>query len=222
MTDLITNGPKGAPVTVILAHGAGAPMDSPFMEYFADGIADVGIADVGIACVRFEFPYMVERRVSGKKRPPNTMSVLLQAWQDAINAVKKGNPDTTLIIGGKSMGGRVASMLASEAGMDGLVCLGYPFHPAGRPEKLRVDHLLAIKTPALFIQGTRDALGNRDEVASYRLSDAIKVHWLEDGDHNFKPRKASGRTEDQNWREGVDALVAFAQACAQENGFAHG
>ena len=210
MDNLMTSGPADASTTVVLGHGAGAPMDSPFMEFFAGGIAAAGLS-----CVRFEFPYMAERRETGKKRPPNTMAVLLETWQGVIDHVHQRNSDATVIIGGKSMGGRVASMLASESKMDGLVCLGYPFHPAGRPEKLRVDHLLTIPTPTLIIQGTRDTLGNVDDVAGYTLSETIQLHWLEDGDHNFKPRKASGRTEEQNWQEGVDALGSFAQDCRQ-------
>jgi uncharacterized protein len=209
---LIVDGPFGAPVTIILAHGAGAPMDSPFMDFYANGIAAAGMR-----CVRFEFPYMVERRASGSRRPPNTMPVLIETWAGVIDRVLAESPDTTLIIGGKSMGGRVATMIVAEDSaphVAGVVCLGYPFHPAGRPEKLRVDHLAAMKTPTLIIQGTRDTLGNSEDVAGYTLSDAISVHWLGDGDHSFKPRKASGRTEAQNWQEGVEALVAFAGECS--------
>ena len=208
--DILLNGPHDAALTLVLAHGAGALMDSLFMDAFAEGIAAGGFR-----VARFEFPYMAERRETGKKRPPNTMAVLLETWQGVIDHVHQRNSDATVIIGGKSMGGRVASMLASESKMDGLVCLGYPFHPAGRPEKLRVDHLLTIPTPTLIIQGTRDTLGNVDDVAGYTLSETIQLHWLEDGDHNFKPRKASGRTEEQNWQEGVDALVSFAKDCRQ-------
>lgn len=213
MNNYIINAPEGAAVTVILAHGAGAPMDSPFMEYFAEGLVLAHMR-----CVRFEFPYMMDRRQHGTRRPPNTMKVLVETWHGFIDDVLRNNPGTSLIVGGKSMGGRVASMVVSEEGhrgsdVSGLVCLGYPFHPAGKPEKLRVEHLKTMKTPTLIIQGTRDTLGNTDDVSGYVLSDAIYVHWLDDGDHSFKPRKASGRTELQNWQEGVDALVRFANTC---------
>ncbi len=187
-------------------------MDSPFMNFYADGITAAGIR-----CVRFEFPYMTERRTLGVKKPPNTMPILVESWHGYIDAVLRNNPGTSLIVGGKSMGGRVASLLVSESGrrgtdVAGLVCLGYPFHPAGKPEKLRVEHLATMKTPTLIIQGDRDTLGNREDVSGYTLSDAITVHWLEDGDHSFKPRKKSGRTEQQNWQEGVEALLEFANA----------
>ena len=209
----ITSGPADARITVILAHGAGAPMDSPFMDFYADAIVAARMR-----CVRFEFPYMMERRTKGTKRPPNTMPILLESWRSAIDQVLGDNSGTSLIIGGKSMGGRVASMMVSGASSPiaqvlGLVCLGYPFHPAGKPEKLRVDHLITMKLKTLIIQGTRDTLGSVDDVSGYALSDATKIHWLEDGDHSFKPRKASGRTESQNWRDGAQALIAFANDC---------
>src|SRR5260370_31710514 len=116
-----------------------------------------------------------------------------------------------MVIGGKSMGGGIASLVADEAHVAGLVCLGYPFHPVGKADRLRVDHLRTIKTPTLILQGTRDLFGNRDEVADYKLSPAISVHWLHDGNHDFTPRKASGRTEEQNWLEGIAATATLAE-----------
>jgi uncharacterized protein len=89
------------------------------------------------------------------------------------------------------------------------VCLGYPFHPTGDPERLRTEHLKAIRTPTLIVQGERDAFGRKDEVAGYELAKSVQVHWLPDGDHSFVPRKASGRTEEENWREGVEAVREF-------------
>ena len=96
-----------------------------------------------------------------------------------------------------------------EAEVDGLVCLGYPFHPVGKPERLRTEHLKDITTPTLIVQGTRDPFGKSEEVATYELAKRIRLHWLEDGDHSLKPRKSSGRTEEQNWQEGVDAIADF-------------
>lgn len=196
---LINNGKRGRP-TLLLAHGAGAPMDSPFMNAFAEGVA----AD-GFRVARFEFPYMAKRRVDGKTRGPDRAPLLLDHWRAVIKSqrVKK------VVIGGKSMGGRIASMVADETGVAGLVCLGYPFHPVGKPDKLRVEHLAALRTPTLIVQGERDTFGNREEVSQYKLSKAIELRWLADGDHSFKPRKKSGRDEEQNWREGVDAVVDF-------------
>ena len=116
------------------------------------------------------------------------------------------------MIGGKSMGGRIASLAGDGAGVAGLVCLGYVFHPTGKPDRLGVEHLRAIRTPTLIVQGIRDPFGSREEVAGYELSPAVRVAWVEDGDHSFKPRKASGRTELQNWVAVPGEIVAFLVA----------
>ena len=202
MTEFLFDGPIDAARTVALAHGAGAPMDSPFMAVFAEGLATRGHR-----VARFEFPYMAGRR-EGRRRGPDSPRVLAETWLAVIAALGAKR----LVIGGKSLGGRVASMIADEAGVSGLLCLGYPFHPPGRPEKLRTAHLALLRTPSLIVQGTRDSLGNQIEVAGYALSSAIAFRWLEDGDHSFKPRKASGRTEAQNWAEGIEAGAAFIAA----------
>jgi len=205
MTELLFDGPTDAARTVALAHGAGAPMDSPFMAAFA-----TGLAAHGHRAARFEFPYMAGRR-EGRRRGLDSPRVLRETWLAVVKALGPRG----LVIGGKSLGGRVASMVADEAGVAGLLCLGYPFHPPGRPDKLRTEHLRALKTPTLIVQGTRDSLGAREEVAGYDLSTAIAVHWLEDGDHSFKPRKASGRSEAQNWDEGIAAAAEFAAAAGR-------
>ncbi len=203
MPEIVFDGPADAPITICLAHGAGAPMDSPFMQAFAEMLAAEGFR-----AARFEFPYMVERRETGIKKPPNRAPILMECWHAVIEEL--GSPEK-LIIGGKSMGGRMASLVADEAGVAGLVCLGYPFHSPGKPPgPNRLEHLETLITPTLICQGTRDALGNFDDVGGYRLSDVIALHWLEDGDHGFKPRKKSGRTEQQNWREAITAITEFA------------
>ena len=199
LPDLLVDG-QGRPV--VLAHGAGAPMDSPFMAAFAGGLAAAGLR-----VVRFEFPYMAGRR-SGGRRPPDRQPVLLDTWRAVIDHVGRD-----AVIGGKSMGGRVASLVADETGVAGLVCLGYPFHAAGKADRPRVEHLAKLNTPTLICQGERDPMGNRDTVAGYNLSKNIRLHWLADGDHSFKPRKASGRTEAQNWAEAIAAVADFARAC---------
>jgi predicted alpha/beta-hydrolase family hydrolase len=175
-------------------------MDSPFMEFFARGLADARLR-----VARFEFPYMAERRRSGSKRPPDREDVLRRAWLDAIAQVQAER----LFIGGKSLGGRIASLIADELCPAGLICLGYPFHPTRNPTRTRVEHLKTITTPTLIVQGTRDPLGSREEVAAYSLSRSIRLHWLEDGDHSFSPRKKSGQTEAGNWREALQAMLAF-------------
>jgi predicted alpha/beta-hydrolase family hydrolase len=202
-SDLLLDGPETAPVTLVLAHGAGAPMDSPFMNRVA-----AGVAEAGFRAVRFEFPYMRARRDGEKRGAPDREPVLRQAWSEAIALA--GGP-ARLAIGGKSLGGRIASMIADEAGVRGLVCLGYPFHPPGQPERLRTGHLESLATRALIVQGSRDPFGTREDVAGYRLSPSISLHWLEDGDHSWKPRASSGRTEAQSLSEGIAAVCAFLE-----------
>ena len=200
MTDFLFNGPDAADKTVVLAHGAGAHMDSEFMEAFA-----LGLADSGIRVARFEFPYMVKRRDDGKRRPPDRAPVLVDTW---LRVAAELGPDN-LVIGGKSMGGRIASMVADEAGVAGLVCLGYPFHPPAKKDKLRIEHLPNIKVPTMILQGERDTFGTRTEVRSYRLPRKIKMRWLTDGDHSFKPRKRSGVTQTENWDTAIESIIGF-------------
>jgi len=199
---MIFDGPAEGP-TLVLAHGAGAPMDSPFLNTVA-----AGLAAAGIRVARFELPYMRRRRETGERRPPDREPVLRQAWLETIAALG-GGPG--LVIGGKSLGGRMASLVADEAGAGGLVCLGYPFHPPGRPEKLRTAHLRDLRTPTLIVQGTRDPLGTREEVAGYDLSPAIRLVWLEDGDHSFKPRVSSGHKEKEHLAAAVAAVGEFVR-----------
>jgi hypothetical protein len=201
-TDYLVDGPDGADATIALAHGAGAPMDSPFMNRVA-----AGLGSRGFRVVRFEFPYMAKRRQGGKRGAPDRPAVLLERWKEVVGSLGGGG---SLVVGGKSMGGRIASMIADEVGARGLVCFGYPFHPPGDPSRLRTAHLETLATPALILQGTRDAFGNREDVASYALSSAIRIHWLEGGDHSFKPPSGSGRTEKQNVEEAIGAAADFS------------
>ncbi len=176
-------------------------MDSPFMETIASGVASAGIR-----VARFEFPYMRRRRETGAGGAPDPGPVLMQSWRETIEQLGGGE---RLVIGGKSLGGRIASMVADDAGVRGLVCLGYPFHPPGKPEQLRVRHLERLRTPALIVQGARDAFGRPDEVGEYQLSAAIRIEWLEDGDHSFKPRARSGRREADNMKAAIAHVTAF-------------
>ncbi len=203
---MLWDGPTNAPLTMLLAHGAGAPMDTDFMTFFAEGIAAYGYR-VG----RFEFPYMAERRINGTKKPPNTAPILLATWRAAIAACDAEK----IIIGGKSMGGRIASMVADDANVAGLVCLGYPFYGAGKRDKPRIAHLENLKTPTLICQGERDALGDRAAVEAIALSPRITVHWLPDGDHDLKPRKVSGHTHDDNLNSARNAVSAFLSRVAK-------
>lgn len=146
----------------------------------------------GFRVVRFEFGYMASRRTDAGKKPPPRADKVMPEFVAAVEDL--GPTNGPLLIGGKSMGGRVASMVADALydarRIAGLVCLGYPFHPPGKPEQLRTAHLIGLKTPTLICQGTRDEFGIRDEVETYGLSPQIELLWLEDGDHDLKPRKA--------------------------------
>jgi predicted alpha/beta-hydrolase family hydrolase len=195
------DGPEAAPLTLVLAHGAGAPMNAPFLNIVARDVAQGGVR-----VARFEFPYMHARRQGGRRGAPDRGPVLEEAWLDAIASLGGG---ARLAIGGKSLGGRIASMVADRAGVRGLVCLGYPFHPPGKPERLRTKHLEDLRTPTLIVQGTRDIFGNREDVAGYRLSEAVRIAWIEDGDHSLKPRASSGRTESQNLAEAIARVREF-------------
>jgi predicted alpha/beta-hydrolase family hydrolase len=197
----IIDGPAGAELTAILAHGAGDGMESRFLTTVA-----AGLATRDIRVIRFEFPYMARRRLGGTSRAPDRTEVLLDSWRSII--AEHGPPDR-LVVGGKSMGGRMASMVADEASVRGLVCFGYPFHPPGQPERLRTAHLERLRTPTLIIQGERDPFGTRDDVALYNLSAAIAIHWIEDGDHSLVPRKKSGRTAVINMGEAIESSARF-------------
>jgi predicted alpha/beta-hydrolase family hydrolase len=194
MPDFLFTGPPDAKTAILLAHGAGAPMDSAWMNAFADRLAAKNIR-----VARFEFSYMASRRTGKGRKPPPRAETLLSEYRVAVEQLGGG---TKLFIGGKSMGGRVASMVADELYADkkiaGLVCLGYPFHPPGSPQKLRTAHLEKLAAPTLICQGERDPFGTKEEVAGYKLSPAISLFWLEDGDHDLKPRKDSGATAKGN------------------------
>lgn len=203
-TDLLFDGPADAEAVVALAHGAGAPMDTPFMT----GIAE-RLAAAGLRVARFEFPYMAQRRVDGRKRGPDRPAVLLGTWRDV--AAQLAGP-ARLFVGGKSMGGRYASLYAAEPGVSGIagiVCLGYPFHPPGKPDRLRIEHLGRLSVPMLIVQGERDSFGTRAEVDGYGLPGSIDIAWAPDGDHSLKPRKASGRSEAGNLDLAAEAIAHF-------------
>ena len=204
---LLVDGPASAPLRLLLAHGAGAPMDSPFMATIA-----AGLAERGWQVLRFEFPYMARQRQIGRRCGPDRLPVLEQAFREQVRAAGAGAP---LLIGGKSMGGRVASLLvdalAAQAGVIGCVCLGYPFHPPGKPLQLRTEHLAGLRTPTLIVQGERDSFGRRGEVEAYGLSPQIELHWLPAGDHSFKPTASSGLSEPDNLMAACAAVDRFGR-----------
>ena len=216
---LLTDGPENAAHRILLAHGAGAPMDSQFMEDVAKGLAAGGMR-----VVRFEFAYMARARNGGRRGAPDRMPVLERTFEEVLRSLvevggsaRGQNGDASdWFIGGKSMGGRVATRIADRLGVRGVVAYGYPFHPPKKPGELRTEHLKELRTPCLIVQGTRDALGSREEVPGYELSKNITCTWLDDGDHSFEPRKSSGRTFPQNLAQALEATLAFAQGCSSQ------
>lgn len=207
VSTVLIDGPADAPLRLLLAHGAGAPMDSPFMAAVA-----TGLAQRGWQVLRFEFPYMARRRLTGRGSAPDRLPRLQEAFRAQVELAGQGAP---LLIGGKSMGGRIASTLvddlAAAFAVRGCVCLGYPFHPPGKPQQLRTEHLAALRTPTLILQGERDSFGRREEVETYALAPALQLEWITAGDHSFKPTVASGRSEAGNLAAAVQAVDRFGR-----------
>ncbi|NOI39809.1 alpha/beta fold hydrolase [Vibrio sp. 070316B] len=206
MSNIIIDG-EDNPITFIFAHGAGAGMDHEFMQSVAKGLAFKGIR-----VVRFNFPYMIKRAEDGKRRPPDRAPKLLEAYQEIIEQTDADK----LVIGGKSMGGRMASHLSELDKVAAMACLGFPFHPPGKPENYKGGHLASLQKPCLILQGERDTFGKREEFVDFDLSDSIQVEFIPDGDHSFKPRKSSGYTEQQNIALTVEKLSAFIKEVLNE------
>jgi len=216
---LIFNGPDNGPLFVF-AHGAGAPADSTFMTTIA-----LGLATKGIRVARFNFPYMQQRVDNGTRRPPERAPKLIAQFATLLNQL-----ECPMVIGGKSMGGRMATLLLAQLASDeldldlpnlkevgtklnkqvkGVACLGFPFHPAAQPEKLRTEHFPLIKQPVLIIQGERDKLGSHSDVTGYQLPSTIDWLWLNDGDHDLKPRVKSGYNHQEHLEQAIDKLALF-------------
>ncbi|MEZ9186807.1 alpha/beta fold hydrolase [Vibrio splendidus] len=206
MNNVIIDG-EDNPITFVFAHGAGAGMDHEFMQSVAKGLAFKGIR-----VIRFNFPYMIKCAEDGKRRPPDRSPKLLEAYQDIIEQCDADK----LVIGGKSMGGRMASHLSEVDKVAAMACLGFPFHPPGKPEKYKGEHLAELQKPCLILQGERDTFGKREEFADFDLSNSIRVEFIPDGDHSFKPRKSSGYTEQQNIALTVEKLSAFIKEVLDE------
>lgn len=182
-------------------------MDSAFMEKLSNALKAENIA-----VARFEFQYMAGRRTGGAKRPPPKAEKLISEFQTALQTLMQ-ETDGAILLGGKSMGGRVAAMLAGGGSLPGRVtgvcCFGYPFHPTGKPDAdWRLDPLRLAKRPAMILQGDRDPFGTRAELETVTLPDHVQVTYLEDGNHDFGPRGKSPATLDGN-------ITAAAQAAAQ-------
>ena len=203
MTTLINNADK-AVAQFYFAHGAGAGQDSEFMQQVAERLAALGIR-----VHRFNFPYMQVAEQTGKKRPPDRNDKLQVFFQDLLSQADK---DLPLFIGGKSMGGRIATQILDSSPALGAVVFGYPFHPPGKPDKLRTEHLQNLSKPLLVLQGERDTFGRQDEVEQYALSEQVQCKFLPDGDHSLKPRKASGMTQDEHIASAAHQAANFIKA----------
>ncbi|MDF1630091.1 MAG: alpha/beta fold hydrolase [Alcanivoracaceae bacterium] len=204
MIDFVVDKAQGKPLgTLLLAHGAGAPMDSDFMNAMT-----AALTAGGVAVLRFEFPYMAQRRTGGSKRPPDRAPLLLAHFAEALQQAG----GEKIFIGGKSMGGRMATMLATEQPCAGVICFGYPFHPPGKADKTRIDHFANMQTATLICQGERDPFGTHADVASYALPDSVQLQWLKDGNHDLAPRRASGLCQQDNIEQAADAAAKWITA----------
>ncbi|MEP0354844.1 alpha/beta family hydrolase [Paraglaciecola sp.] len=201
MIKTFINKADNAIATFVFAHGAGAGQSSDFMALVAEGISQHHIN-----VVRFNFAYMQLAEELGRRRPPDRADKLIIHYKSVLSELSSCVP---VFIGGKSMGGRIASMLLEDSNAKGCICMGYPFHPPAKPKKLRTEHLQNLQKPLLVLQGERDNFGTKDEIDGYLMSSNVQVIYLTDGDHSFKPRKKSGVTLAQNINNAVQESVMF-------------
>ena len=203
----------GAAGTLLLTHGAGAGQVSDFLVAWRDALATQGVQTLAV-----EFSYMQRMQEEGRRRPPPKVEVLVEELRQ-WHALLSRTGEEPLWLGGKSMGGRVASMLAAEGDsreeIPGLVLAGYPFHPVGKPDRLRLEHWPGLHCPVLVLQGKRDPFGMHEEVEGYDLSGLAprsRVHWLEDGNHDWVARRASGATQQGLIEEAARVTAEFIAA----------
>ena len=205
--EFLVNSPKKDPKGIfLLAHGAGKGASNPFLDTIARGVVNSGVR-----VVRFNFPYMEGMLRTGKRKSPNSGEVLRKCFSDVISHCIEIEqvPAKYIIVGGKSMGARAASMIADKHQVGGVICLSYPFHPPRKPKPLRIAHLQTIQSPTLICQGERDPNGQREEVEKYTLSKSVQFHWLADGDINFKPHRTSNRSLQENMTDALEAVNRF-------------
>lgn len=195
---------------LLFAHGAGAGKDSEFMVSMTNQLESKQIT-----VKRFNFPYMSLMTEQGKRRPPDRMPQLISFFKQQVSQVLSdpNYSEHSIFVGGKSMGGRVASLLADSLDnnlpINGIICLGFPFHPPRTPQKFRGEHLANIEIPTLILQGERDPFGNKQEVEQYQLSDKVSLEFIFDGDHSFNPRKTSGGTYQRNLEKSSQLIDSF-------------
>ncbi|MBL0711232.1 MAG: hypothetical protein JJV99_09520 [Colwellia sp.] len=211
MINKIINNIENPIAQIIFAHGAGADMHHDFMVQIT-----TLLNQANINVLRFNFSYMDKRIETGKRYPPDRMPKLIDCYKGVISEfVDQDGVETSLplFIGGKSMGSRVAATLSGDREVSdciqGVFCLGYPFHPVKKPEKLRLAPLQDTSKPILIIQGERDTLGSKVEISGYEVSSLCRFLFLEDGDHSLKPRVKSGFTHQQHIKSAVQSMVTF-------------
>ena len=200
---------------IILAHGAGAPMDSEAMNRIT-----AALVAAGFRVARFEFPYMVKRRRDGRKRPPDGMKTLLGAWRECLDQVlQECSEGERILIGGKSMGGRIATHILADdcpEAVAGGVAFGYPFHPPGRPDRWRTDHFPSLERPLWIAQGERDPFGKYQEIADLDWGSApVQIHWVTNGDHDLMPTRRSGLDPDSLLAEAAGRAADFGRQCLE-------
>jgi predicted alpha/beta-hydrolase family hydrolase len=196
--EILQPDPWTSRTAIILAHGAGQGMNSPFMTYF-----HTELARRGFLSLKFNFEYM-----ELKRRVPDPQPKLQARYRAVVNDVVAQHRPSRVIIGGKSMGGRVASYIAAGTpGVSGLLFLGYPLHPPGKPDQLRDEHLYSLKLPMLFISGTKDTFAGRDllEKVVCKIGDNATLVWVEGGDHSLK----RGRGDRESLGMAMDAIVRW-------------
>lgn len=210
MISKIINNVENPIAQVIFAHGAGANIHHDFMMQIT---ALLNQANINV--LRFNFPYMDKRAETGKRYPPDRMPKLIDCFQSVVVELveQTTEPVLPLFIGGKSMGSRVAATLAGDASLaaliQGVFCLGYPFHPPKKPEKLRLEPLQNSHKPILIVQGERDSMGSEVEISDYEISNLCQYVFLADGDHSLKPRVKSGFTHQQHMKSAAQTMVNF-------------
>ncbi len=198
----------------VFAHGAGADMNSDWMQSMS-----ALLEQRGLKTTRFNFPYMKQRQIDSKRRPPDRQPKLLQAFMEELEKLPE---DKKLIIGGKSMGGRMASLLVMEKAflanpvltsrVAGVICMGFPFHPPKKPENYRGDHLATFALPCLILQGERDTFGTKAEMVNFQFSQLVELFFLYDGDHSFKPRVKSGTNLQENLDKASQKIIRFVES----------
>nr|WP_283103708.1 alpha/beta fold hydrolase [Shewanella gelidii] len=188
---------------VVFAHGAGANMHHEFMTTMASGLSKAGFQ-----VVRFNFPYMQANAKDGKRRPPDRAPKLVAHFDAQLQALKAELQPKRVVLMGKSMGGRMAAILAADTTVDAVICLGYPFAPKPESEP-RIEPIEQNHAPMLIVQGDRDKFGTRDQIRAWPIPSRVQFEWLNDGDHSFKPRKVSGATLAGNMSQAISACIQF-------------